>query len=108
MTITRIPEPPALDLEQLYDLWRCGACVGACDAYMPRTEAVAALLGQFETRWFHEQCSVLPAAFGDDLPLLADARLDWLLNLPRSEVYPKPDLWFLPAPPDESEAHHAE
>lgn len=80
-----------LDLEQLYDLWRCGACVGACDAYMPRSEAVAALLGQFETRWFYEQVGVLPAvapepiaAFGDehDPRLLRDEIPGWLLALP--------------------------
>lgn len=87
MTIAPITEPPTLDLEQLYDLWRCGACVGACDAYMPRSEAVAALLGQFETRYFHEQLPDMPSAFGDDdPPLIADARLDWLLRLPPNEL----------------------
>lgn len=104
-----------LSHNDVYDIFAAGVAIGqGNDIEPPARAAVAALLIYVRTRWLaaHPQCIIPPAGpvpdwllaeMGDDPQLLADERVDWLLNLPRSETYPQPDLWFLgktPTPAD--------
>lgn len=91
--ITRIPEP-ALDREQLYDLYRCANAMGAHEAYIPQSEAVAELLYTFSVRCFYELLGEAPAALGEYPAWLRELAEESFSAAP-SAVYPPADLRFL-------------